>query len=364
MTDFSHPHTMKAAVVRAFGVPLAIDEVPVPSPGPHQLLIRVIASGVCHTDVHAADGDWAVRPLLPFIPGHEAVGDVVALGDGVTDLTIGDRVGVPWLFSACGHCEYCQSGRETLCASQLNTGFSVNGGHAEYLVANADFVARIPEELDPFVAAPVLCAGVTVYKALKESDTVPGQWVAINGVGGLGHLAIQYARAMGRRVVAIDVADDKLALAASYGAELCVNARREDPVTLVQQETGGVHAVLVTAAERDAFDYALGLLRRGGTCVLVGLPPGEFPVPIFPVVLKRLTIRGSVVGARTDLHEALDFAARGLIRVTREVRKLEEINDVFADLRAGRITGRVVLDLRRQLPQGKARNEARETSAV
>jgi propanol-preferring alcohol dehydrogenase len=316
---------------------------------------------VCHTDVHAADGDWAVRPLLPFIPGHEVVGDIVALGQEVTEYSIGDRVGVPWLFSACGHCEYCQSGRETLCRAQVNTGFSTNGGHAEYLVAPADFVASIPEELDPFSAAPVLCAGLTAYKALKESDTLPGQWVAVSGIGGLGHLAVQYARAMGRRVIAIDVNDAKLALAARLGAELCINAAREDPVVIVQQEAGGAHAVLVTAAARDAFDQALGLLRSGGTCVLVGLPPGEFPVPIFPVVLKRLTIRGSIVGARTDLHEALDFAARGLIQVTREVRRLEEINEVFDELRNGRVSGRVVLDLRRHVPQGKARNEARET---
>lgn len=364
MTDFSQPHAMKAAVVRAFGTPLRIEEVPVPVPSARQVLIRVIASGVCHTDVHAVDGDWAVRPLLPFIPGHEVVGDVVALGDEVTEYAIGDRVGVPWLFGTCGHCDYCQSGREALCHAQINTGFSANGGHAEYLVANADFVAAIPEELDPFIAAPILCAGLTVYKALKESDTLPGQWVAISGVGGLGHLAIQYARATGRRVVALDVCDDKLALASALGAELCINVTRENSVTLVQQETGGAHAVLVTAASRDAFDHALGLLRSGGTCVLVGLPPGDFPVPIFPVVLKRLTIRGSIVGARTDLHEALDFAARGLIQVTRDVRKLEEINDVCADLRAGRVTGRVVLDLRRHVPQGKARNEAREMVAV
>jgi propanol-preferring alcohol dehydrogenase len=166
---------------------------------------------------------------------------------------------------------------------------------------------------------------------------------------------------MGLRVIAIDVNDTKLALAARLGAELCINAAREDPVVIVQQEAGGAHAVLVTAAARDAFDQALGLLRSGGTCVLVGLPPGEFPVPIFPVVLKRLTIRGSIVGARTDLHEALDFAARGLIQVTREVRRLEEINEVFDELRNGRVSGRVVLDLRRHVPQGKARNEARET---
>jgi alcohol dehydrogenase, propanol-preferring len=363
MSDFSHA-MMKAAVVRAFGQPLSIEEVPVAMPGPRQLLVRIVASGVCHTDVHGADGDWPARPRLPFIPGHEAVGDVVAMGDEVEDFAIGERVGVPWLYATCGHCEYCQSGRESLCPLQVDTGWQVNGGFAEYVVANVDYVARIPEELDPFVAAPVLGAGVAAYKGLKETETLPGQWVVISGIGGLGHLAVQYARAMGLRVIAVDVEWEKLTLAQECGAELCVDARRADAVMYVQQETGGAHAALVTADAPEAFGKALEMLRSGGTCVLLGMPASEVPMPVYPMVMRRLTVRGSIEGTRTDLAEALDFAARGLVRVTRDVRRLEEINDVFARLRAGQVRGRVVLDLRRQVPRGKARNEARELTTV
>ena len=338
--------TMRAAVVRAFGAPLTIEQLPVPTPGRGEVLVRVLASGVCHTDLHAADGDWPVKPSLPFIPGHEAVGDVVAVGPDVVGVRLGDRVGVPWLHEACGRCEYCQTARETLCAAQKNTGYSVNGGYAEYLVANADYVGRIPEGMDPLLAAPVLCAGVTTYKGLKETDTRPGQWVVISGIGGLGHLGVQYARQMGLRVIAVDVAPEKLELARELGAELVVNARDEDPAAFVQRTVGGAHAALVTAVSTRAFDQALGMLRAGGTCVLVGLPPGDFPTPIFPVVLKRLTVRGSIVGTRADLREALELAARGGIRAAHETAALEDVNDVLAALRAGTITGRMVLDLR------------------
>ena len=341
------PTTMKAAVVRAFGAPLVIEERPVPVPGRNEVLVRVLASGVCHTDLHAADGDWPVKPILPLVPGHEAVGDVVAVGPEVVGLAVGDRVGVPWLHDACGRCEFCETGRETLCPGQHNTGYSVNGGFAEYVVANADFCGRIPAGLDPTIAAPVLCAGVTTYKGLKETECRPGQWVVISGIGGLGHLGVQYATAMGLRVIAVDVAPDKLALATRLGAEHAIDASHEDAAAVVQRLTGGgAHGALVTAVSPRAFDASLGMLRSGGTCVLVGLPPGGFETPIFPVVLKRLTIRGSIVGTRADLREALDFAARGAIEVARETRALGEINEVFDAMRAGRITGRVVLDLR------------------
>ena len=337
--------TMKAAVVRAFGQPLSIEDVPVPRPGRGEVLIRVIASGVCHTDLHAADGDWPVKPTLPFIPGHEAVGDVVELGPDVVGLDLGDRVGVPWLYDACGRCEFCETGRETLCPNQHNTGYSVNGGYAEYVVAKADYVGRVPKDLDPALAAPVLCAGVTTYKGLKETEARPGQWVVISGIGGLGHVGVQYARAMGLRVIAVDVAPEKLALARRLGAELTVNALEQDPVAFVQRETGGAHGALVTAVSTKAFDQAIGMLRSGGTCVLVGLPPGGFPTPIFDVVLKRLTVRGSIVGTRADLREAIEFAARGAIEVAFETRRLEDINEVFEGLKRGTITGRIVLDL-------------------
>jgi alcohol dehydrogenase, propanol-preferring len=340
--------TMQAAVVRAFGRPLAIEELPIPTPGPGQVLIRVVASGVCHTDLHAADGDWPVKPTLPFIPGHEGAGYVAAVGSGVTGMTDGDRVGLPWLHSACGSCEFCLTGWETLCPRQSNTGYSVNGCFADYVLADADYVGRLPDALDFATAAPVLCAGVTTYKGLKETDTRPGQWVVISGVGGLGHMAVQYAKAMGLHVAAVDVADDKLALARSLGAELTVNAKTQDPAATLQREIGGAHGALVTAVSPVAFAQAIGMLRRGGTCALVGLPPGEFPTPIFDVVLKRLTIRGSIVGTRMDLTEALQFAAEGKVHVALERRPLSSINDIFDRLRAGTVNGRIVLDIMRE----------------
>jgi propanol-preferring alcohol dehydrogenase len=335
--------TMKAAVVHGFGRPLAIEEVPVPTPGPGQVLVRVVASGVCHTDLHAADGDWPVKPTLPFIPGHEGAGTIAAIGPGVTTLKEGDRVGAPWLHRACGLCEYCLTGWETLCPEQQNTGYSVNGGFAEYVLAPAAYAGRLPASVDFVAVAPILCAGVTTYKGLKETEARPGQWVVISGIGGLGHVAVQYARAMGLHVGAVDVDDGKLALARSLGAEVTVNAASADAAGEVQRTIGGAHAVLITAVSLNAFRQAIGMLRRGGTCVLVGLPPGEFPTPIFDVVLKRLMIRGSIVGTRRDLQEALQFAAEGKVRVTAETQPLEAINDVFARLRRGAIQGRAVL---------------------
>jgi propanol-preferring alcohol dehydrogenase len=336
---------MRAAVVHKFREPLTIEEVPVPEPGPGQILVRVASSGVCHTDLHAADGDWPVRPKLPFIPGHEGVGHVAALGAGVTSLKEGDRVGVPWLHSACGECEYCLTGWETLCPNQQNTGYSVDGGFAEYVLAPAAYVGRLPDGLDFVQAAPILCAGLTTYKGLKETDAKPGDWVVVSGVGGLGHLAVQYARAMGLHVAAVDVAEEKLALARELGAELTVNAEVEDPALRIQEEIGGSHGVLITAVSPPAFRQGIGMLRRGGTCVLVGLPPADFPAPIFDVVLKRLTIRGSIVGTRKDLQEALQFAAEGKVKSSVEAQPLDAVNTVFARLRRGDVRGRVVLQL-------------------
>ncbi len=304
------PQTMKAAVVHAYGAPLRIEEVKVPLPGPGQVLVKIEASGVCHTDLHAAEGDWPVKPPLPFIPGHEGVGYVAAVGSGVTRVKEGDRVGIPWLYTACGCCEHCLTGWETLCESQQNTGYSVNGGYAEYVLADPNYVGILPKNVEFAEIAPILCAGVTVYKGLKQTNARPGQWVAISGIGGLGHVAVQYARAMGLHVAAIDIDDAKLELARKLGASLTVNARQEDPVEVLQRDIGGAHGVLVTAVSNSAFGQAIGMARRGGTIALVGLPPGDFPTPIFDVVLKGLHIAGSIVGTRADLQEALDCRRR------------------------------------------------------
>jgi propanol-preferring alcohol dehydrogenase len=354
------PKTMKAAVVKKFGDPLVVQEVPVPSPGPGQALVEIIASGVCHTDLHAADGDWPVKPALPFTPGHEGAGIVVALGPGVTHLKEGDRVGVAWLHSACGHCEFCLSGWETLCKGQQNSGYSVNGSFAQYAVAQADYLGRIPENLSFVDAAPILCAGVTTYKGLKETDARPGQWVVISGVGGLGHVAVQYAKAMGLHVAAVDLGPEKMALAKKLGAEITIDAKTQDPPAEIQKQIGGAHGVLVTAVSTIAFKQALGMLRRGGTCVLNGLPPGEFPVSIFDLVLNRHTIRGSIVGTRKDLEEALQFAAAGSVKATIEVLPLDSINDIFERLKAGKVNGRVVLGI----GEPAVRKEARELATA
>lgn len=341
----SLPKTMKAAVVPALGAPLEIREVPVPQAGPGQVLIRVRASGVCHTDLHAAEGDWPVKPAPPFIPGHEGVGEVAALGAGVTHLKEGDRVGAPWLHTACGRCVHCVGGWETLCESQQNTGYSVDGGYAEYVAADAAYVGRLPDGLEFGPAAPVLCAGVTVYKGLKETEARPGQWVAVSGIGGLGHMAVQYAKAMGLHVVAVDVHESKLALARALGADLAIHAVDGDPVGEVQRQMGGVHGVLVTAVSNAAFAQAVGMLRRGGFMSLVGLPPGDFPLPIFEIVLKRITVRGSIVGTRNDLAEALAFAGEGKVASHFSWDRLENINAIFERMKAGAIDGRVVLEI-------------------
>lgn len=338
--------TMKAAVVHEFGKPLTIEEVPIPVPGPNQALVKLETSGVCHTDLHAAEGDWPVKPSPPFVPGHEGVGTVVQLGEGVTELEVGRRVGNAWLWSACMECRFCRTGWETLCEKQVNGGYSVNGSFAEYMLVDARFAPRIPDGSDLVEVAPVLCAGVTVYKGIKVADVVPGEWITISGIGGLGHVAVQYATAMGLRVAAVDVSDAKLDLAAKYGAEVLVNATKEDPVAKIQEATGGTDGVLVTAVHPQAFGQAIGMARRGGTIAFNGLPPGDFPAPIFDTVLKGLTIRGSIVGTRQDMVEALDFYSRGKIRPTVHTRRLEEINDVFDELRAGTVDGRVVLDFR------------------
>ncbi|QLF93351.1 alcohol dehydrogenase AdhP [Pseudomonas sp. ABC1] len=337
--------TMKAAVLRKFGAPLQIEEVPIPRPGPGELLVKIAACGVCHTDLHAVEGDWPVKPNPPFIPGHEGVGHVVAVGSGVTHVKEGDRVGIPWLYSACGHCEHCLGGWETLCESQQNGGYSVNGGFAEYALADAGYVGRLPDNVDFIEIAPILCAGVTVYKGLKMTDTRPGQWVVISGIGGLGHVAVQYAKAMGLNVAAVDVDDDKLELATRLGAEVVVNARNTDPAAYLKQQIGGAHGALVTAVSPIAFQQAMGMTRRGGTIALNGLPPGEFSLSIFDMVLNGTTVRGSIVGTRLDLQEALDFAGEGKVKATVSSDRLENINDIFGRMHKGQINGRVVLDL-------------------
>src|SRR5271170_4313602 len=348
---------MEAAVVEQFGKPLALQEWDIPSPAAGQILVKTEACGVCHTDLHAAHGDWPLKPTLPFIPGHEGIGLVAAVGAGVTAVKVGERVGVPWLYSACGHCEYCLSAWETVCADAQFGGYSKNGGFAEYIIADPNYVAHIPSGLTAKEAAPIICAGVTTYKGLKQTEAKPGEWIAISGVGGLGHLAVQYAKVMGLRVCAVDIDDGKLAHATRVGADVVVNARTSDPAVAVTKATnGGAHGVLITAPSLAAFKQGVGMTRKRGTCVLVGLPPGEFPVPLFDVVANCITIRGSFVGTRQDMAEALAFATEGKVKADIELQPLSSINQIFDRLEHGDVASRVVLDFAR----GESKSERSE----
>jgi len=336
---------MNVAVVEHFGKPLLLQEWDIPTPGPGEILVKTEACGVCHTDLHAATGDWPLKPKLPFIPGHEAIGRVAAVGAGVKLVKAGDRVGVPWLYSACGHCEHCLAAWETVCAKAEFGGYTKNGGFAEYLIADPAYVAHIPAGVDPKQIAPIICAGITTYKGIKETKARPGEWIVISGAGGLGHLAIQYAKAMGLQVCAVDIDDVKLELARKVGADLVVNAKHGNAAEAVKKGTnGGAHGVLITAPSLGAFKQGVGMARKRGTCVLVGLPPGEFPVPLFDVVANCITIRGSFVGTREDMAETLAFAAAGKVKADIELQPLSAINTVFERLQHGKVAGRVVLD--------------------
>ena len=336
---------MKAAVVHQFKQALVIEDRPIPTPGPGEVVVRLEASGLCHTDIHAAHGDWPVKPTLPFVPGHEGVGIVTAIGAGVTRVSEGDRVALPWLGFACGTCEYCVSGWETLCLQQQNTGYSIDGCYAEYAKASASYVGIVPPGVDPFDAAPLSCAGVTTYKAVKVSGARSSDLVAIFGIGGLGHLALQYAKIAGATVVAVDISADKLAMAKRLGADYTVNAAEEDPVQAIQR-LGGAHAAIALAVAPQAFEQAFGSLRRKGTLVFVALPADNaVSLPIFETVLQGITVVGSIVGTRKDLDEVFELHARGRTTVIRETRPLSTVNESIDDVLRGRVSGRIVFDV-------------------
>jgi propanol-preferring alcohol dehydrogenase len=338
---------MKAAMLRELGKPLTIEEVPTPVPGPGQVLIRAAACGVCHSDLHLADGDWdLLRPItkLPLILGHEVAGTVAALGEGVTELKVGDRVGVPWLHYTCGECEFCLEGRETLCLKQKITGCTVDGGFAEYLLAPATHAAPLPASLSFAEAAPLLCAGLTVYKAMKASGIAAGQRMAVFGVGGLGHLAVQIGRAMGVRVCAIDVTDEKLEFAKSLGAEWTINASTE-AVPKRMRSIGGAHVALVTSASPAVYETALRSLRRGGTLAVVGMANEPFKVSAVSLISGETKIVASAVGTRDDLRELFALVEKYPIRCKIEMRPLDQVSEVFEELKRGAVIGRIVLTL-------------------
>ena len=342
-SERSERTVMKAAVVTDFTKPLEIQEVPIPEPGPGEVLVRMETSGLCHTDIHAAHGDWPVKPSPPFVPGHEGVGIVEKLGDGVTERAVGDRVAIAWLGYACGKCRYCIGGWETLCLEQRNSGYSVNGSFAEYAVLPAAFANPVPDEVSSRDAAPLTCAGVTTYKAIRVAGVAPAETVAIFGVGGLGHLALQYARIAGGVTIAVDIEDSKLQMAKHLGADHLVNAATADPVGAIQA-LGGADVAVALAADPRSFDQAFRSLRRGGRLVCVALPAGDgaLSLPIFDTVLNGKTVIGSIVGTRNDLADVFALHAAGRTKVVAVDRTLDDVNQSIEAVLAGDIPARVV----------------------
>lgn len=308
-----------------------------------EALLKMQCCGVCHTDLHVKNGDFGDKTGV--ILGHEGIGVVVEVGPGVTSLKPGDRASVAWFFQGCGHCEYCNSGNETLCREVKNSGYTVDGGMAEACIVVADYAVKVPDGLDSAAASSITCAGVTTYKAVKSSNIRPGQWIAVYGLGGLGNLALQYAKnVFNARVIAIDVNDEQLAFAREMGADLVVNARSEDVATVIQAQTGGAHAAVVTAVSKSAFNSAVDALRAGGRLVAVGLPPEAMSLDIPRLVLDGIEVVGSLVGTRQDLAEAFEFAAQGKVVPKVTLRPIEDINDIFEEMLAGKIKGRMVIN--------------------
>jgi propanol-preferring alcohol dehydrogenase len=337
---------MKAAVVHSFDKPLTIEDVPKPKADPGEVVVKIETCGLCHSDIHAAHGDWPFKPRLPLIPGHEAVGIVESVGKGVKEVKEGDRVAIPWMGYACGSCSYCVSGWETLCEEQLGTGYVVDGGYAEYAKANAKFVGKVPNGVDPLAAAPLTCAGVTTYKAVKLSGARPSDLVAVFGVGGLGHLALQYAAIAGATVVAVDLFDEKLMLAKDLGATYTVNASKANPIEEIKK-LGGADSAICVAVSSKAFEQAFGSLRRGGTVVFVALPADtNVQLSIWDIVTNNIKILGSTLGNRVDLAKTFELHAAGKTKVITEVRKLEQVNEAFKEVEAGKVKARLVFDLR------------------
>lgn len=336
---------MKAAVVHAFDKPLVIEDVPVPEPGLGEIVVKIEAAGLCHTDIHAAHGDWPVKPKPPFIPGHEGVGIVSSVGAEVKEIKEGDRVALPWLGYACGGCEHCVTGWETLCHDQINTGYGCNGSYAEYAKGFAKYAGHVPKGIDPKEAAPLTCAGVTTYKAVKMSGARSSDLVAIFGVGGLGHLALQYAKIAGATVAAVDLHDEKLKMAKELGADIVINAAKENPAEVLQK-FGGADSVVCTAVSPKACEQGFFGLKRGGTLVFVGLPKENIAhIPIFETVLGGIHIVGSIVGNRVDLAEVYELHAQGKTKIRYETRKLEDVNSCFEEIEQAKIAARLVFDM-------------------
>lgn len=308
-----------------------------------EALLRMICCGVCHTDLHVKNADFG--DVSGIVLGHEGVGEVVEIADDVTSLKVGDRASVAWFFEGCGHCEYCTTGRETLCRSVKNSGYTVDGGMAQYCIVTADYSVKVPEGLSSPAASSITCAGVTTYKAIKEAKLIPGDWILISGLGGLGNLALQYAKnVFNLKVIAVDVNDGQLDFAKEYGADLLINPLREDVGKVVQEKVGGAHGAVVTAVAKSAFNQSVDALRAGGRVVAVGLPVESMDLSIPRLVLDGIEVVGSLVGTRKDLTEAFQAGAEGKVVPQCQMRPMEDINTIFDEMEDGSIRGRMVID--------------------
>lgn len=335
---------MKAVVVNKEGNGVEIVEKTLRPIHNGEALVEVEYCGVCHTDLHVAKSDFG--NVSGTILGHEGIGIVKEVAPDVTSLKVGDRVSIAWFFEGCGHCEYCTTGRETLCREVKNAGYSVDGGMAQECIVTADYAVKVPEGLDPAQASSITCAGVTMYKAIKTGGAAPGQWIACYGAGGLGNLAVQYAKKVfNAHVIAVDINDDKLALAKEVGADYVINSAKEDPAKRIQEICGGAHSAVVSAVAKAAFDSAIYSVRAGGKVVAVGLPSEMMEVPIVKTILDGIEIIGSLVGTRKDLEEAFQFGAEGLVVPVVHKRPIKDAPAIFDEMEKGTIQGRMVIDM-------------------
>lgn len=335
---------MKAAVVRdnCDGY-VDIKDVTLRSLHEGEALVKMEYCGLCHTDLHVAAGDFGKVPGR--VIGHEGVGKVIKTAGDVTNLKVGDRVSIAWFYSGCGHCEYCTTGRETLCRNVLNSGFSVDGAMAKECIVPADYAVKVPDDLDPIEATSLTCAGVTVYKGLKTGDLKPGQWVEVVGTGGLGNLAVQYAHnVFGAHVAAVDINDEKLEAVKELGADMTINSQKEDASQVLQDKVGGVHSAIVTAVNKDSFTTAVNALRADGTLVAIALPQGDMALNISKTILDGIKVAGSLVGTRQDLAETFQFGAERKVKPIVQTRKLSEVNDIIDEMKNNQIVGRMVVD--------------------
>ncbi|KAI1708595.1 zinc-binding dehydrogenase domain-containing protein [Ditylenchus destructor] len=343
----SIPKTQRAACYDKPNDPIQIRDIPVPEPGDDDLLVKVLFSGVCHSDLHVWQGDFSGVDRKPNVGGHEGAGIVVKMGKNVSSFKVGDRAGIKWINGTCLSCAECKQGWEPNCPKAVVSGLHRNGSFQQYALVKASEASPIPEKADMAHVAPILCAGVTVFKGLKEAHLTAGEIVAITGAsGGLGSFAIQYAKAMGYRVMAIDKKESE-EHCRELGAEWFVDFRSKDLVQQIQSLTdGGPHAVLDIAPAQESIETSVQYVRTRGTVVVIALPKDvRLNALVTDLVLRALTVKGSYVGTRHDTDQAMDFFARGLIEVPVKIIPLSELATVYKAMMDKKISGRYVLDL-------------------